>query len=311
MKGWRKACLRGRYRIDFVRVSFLIAVVIPLTAAAQPLEGDSFVRLVRDARGEPSALETATTSLVASSGPAKGVSVDLFAAVHVAEPSYYQHLNSEFKKYDAVLYELIAPEEKNLARRIKEQKSSVSVFQEAIKDLLQLEFQLDAVDYSAPNFVHADLSPEAFMKSMSDRGDSIWTLLGRVLMQGLLEDQKDPNPIEELKFVMALLNTEDANRCYKLRRYLAQNMSKMDELVAQLEGADGSTLIADRNAKAVQVFGAQLAAGKKKMAIFYGGAHMPDLVRRLEKQYGLKPVRTQWVRAWTLQPPQESAAAVQ
>ena len=34
----------------------------------------------------------------------------------------------------------------------------------------------------------------------------------------------------------------------------------------------------------------ELAAGKKKIAIFYGAGHMPDLQKRLHDDFAMKPV---------------------
>ena len=36
------------------------------------------------------------------------------------------------------------------------------------------------------------------------------------------------------------------------------------------------------------------------MAILYGGAHLPDLVRRLETDFGASYGGTQWITAWDL-----------
>jgi len=48
--------------------------------------------------------------------------------------------------------------------------------------------------------------------------------------------------------------------------------------------------------------------GKKKIAIFYGAAHMTDMSKRLEAM-GFSPVSTRWNLAWdlTIRPDQPSA----
>ena len=269
----------------------------PVSAKSAP---DKYIKISRDSSGSPLALETSVTSLVGS-GKSSGVHVDLYAAVHIAEKSYFEKLNKDFKQYDAVLFELIAPEMKNISAHLKSKESSVSMLQNAIKDLLGLQFQLEEVDYGAKNFVHADLSPDAFMDSFAARGESVWTLLARLMLQSLAEDQKS-DPVEEWKFILALMNSDDTNRIYKMRSYLALNMGKMDELVAKIEGEKGSPIIADRNSKAVAVLGEQMKLGKKKFAIFYGGAHMPDMSRRLNQAYGFNEKSSRWMVAWTLKP---------
>ena len=42
--------------------------------------------------------------------PEGNVEVDLVGAVHIGDVAYYEQLNEYFKKYDALLYELVAPQ---------------------------------------------------------------------------------------------------------------------------------------------------------------------------------------------------------
>ena len=37
------------------------------------------------------------------------------------------------------------------------------------------------IDYKKANFVHADMSPDEMAKSMKDRGESIWTIMLRMM----------------------------------------------------------------------------------------------------------------------------------
>jgi hypothetical protein len=66
-------------------------------------------------------------------------------------------------------------------------------------------------------------------------------------------------------------------------------------------------LIDDRNAACMKVFQQQLARGKKKIAIFYGAAHMPDFERRLIQDHGMKRQSVEWYNAWDLAPKQINA----
>jgi hypothetical protein len=67
-----------------------------------------------------------------------------------------------------------------------------------------------------------------------------------------------------------------------------------------LEGPGGSTLISGRNAIALKVLRKQIDDGKRKIAIFYGGGHMPDMDKHLRDDFGLVPVETRWLTAWDL-----------
>ena len=67
-------------------------------------------------------------------------------------------------------------------------------------------------------------------------------------------------------------------------------------------------LIADRNEEAIKELGRQVFVGHKKIAIFYGAAHMPDFEKRLAKDYGMKLKSQSWLDAWDLnRKPKKSA----
>ena len=128
---------------------------------------------MRTADDRPLALEAAIVHCVPADRSKTGPTVDLVAAVHVADKKYYDQLNREFAGYDVVLYELIAPEGTKIPKGGSGTGSIVSTVQNAIKDLLGLEFQLEQIDYTRGNMVHADMTPKQFVKSMQQRGESV------------------------------------------------------------------------------------------------------------------------------------------
>ncbi len=258
-----------------------------------------FVRIVKDKHGEPEAMETAIVHYVpAKAGDRPGLSVDLVGAVHVGEKPYYEKLNKAFEKYDALLYELVA--EKNVVPKPGEKaRSPISMIQTTMKDMLDLEFQLDGIDYSKKNFVHADMSPDEMMKSMKDRGESIWTIMIRMMAAGMAQ-QAGNNNGSELDLIMALF---DKNRAIQLKRYMADQMGEMDGVMVALAGPQGSTLITERNKAALKVLAEEIKGGKKKIAIFYGAGHLNDMEERLFSDFGLKRADEQWLEAWNLRLP--------
>ena len=74
----------------------------------------------------------------------------------------------------------------------------------------------------------------------------------------------------------------------------------MEEHDGQLRRRGGSVLITERNKKALKVLKKQMAAGKKRIGIFYGAGHLDDMDKRLRKDFGLKPVAITWLTAWDL-----------
>jgi hypothetical protein len=98
-------------------------------------------------------------------------------------------------------------------------------------------------------------------------------------------------------------------RQVKLRRIMAEQFTDMEVLTAAFGGEQGSTLITDRNAAAVDVLRKEIGKGRRRIAIFYGAAHMDDFDRRLRADFGLQPRETVWLEAWDLREPAAAPAA--
>jgi len=105
--------------------------------------------------------------------------------------------------------------------------------------------------------------------------------------------------------MFGLLFGSAPDRQIRLRRLMAEQFSEMDVLTAAFGGEEGSTLITDRNAAALAVLRQRIAAGDRRVAIFYGAAHMDDFDRRLREDFGLEPQprETVWLEAWDLREP--------
>lgn len=266
-------------------------------AAKAKVAPQSLMRLERDADGEPVALETPVIHL-ASKDPARAdLKVDLIGAVHVGEKSYYAGLNRRFKKYDAVLYELVSQDDVRPQPGARS-GNPISTLQVGMKNILGLEFQLDGIDYQAKNFVHADMSPEQFAASMKDRNESIWTMMAQMMGAGLAA-QSGRNA-SDTDLIFALF---DKNRSIQLKRYMAGQMEDMEGAMRVLDGPQGSAIITERNKAAIKVLGDEIVQGKKHLAIFYGAGHLLDMERRIHEDFGLQRTGIEWLEAWNLRLP--------
>ncbi len=260
-----------------------------------------FLRLVRDDDGSPLSLEAAVVHYVPADRDRKSPTVDLISAVHVAEKSYYDQLNRLFAEYDAVLYELVAPEGTRIPKGEYEPGGNpVSLMQGGMTALLELEFQLRGIDYTRENLVHADMSPEQFAESMRQRGESMFQVFFRMLGYAMARQADDPAGTGDFRLLMALF---DKNRALAVKRILAEQFEDLEGSLNAIEGPDGSTLISERNKIALGVLRKETRAGKRKLAIFYGAGHMSDFEERLRDDFGLVPAGTRWLVAWDLKPP--------
>ncbi|MGQ9562428.1 MAG: hypothetical protein ACUVQG_00750 [Thermogutta sp.] len=235
----------------------------------------------------------------------KDLRVDLVGVIHIADRSYYEELNRVLKKYDVVLYELVAPEG---TRVIPGQRPAhpVTAIQQFLTRTLGLSYQLDVIDYHGRNFVHADLSPEQFYQSMQERGESTWAMFLRAFGYEWARSMTQQKSTNDADLFRALWSK---NRQLELKRLFAKEMSEdVEGQIRALEGPQGSTLIAGRNERVLQVLEDQAKKGAKTIAIFYGAGHMPHFHDRL-KQLGFVVEKTRWLNAWDLRASSVSAAS--
>ena len=259
-----------------------------------------FLRLTEDKAGRPLALEVAIVRFTKAS-PAgiagAAIVVDLISAVHIGEPEYYDSLNDEFENYDVVLFEMVAPKDAEISKRAENKnRHPVAAVQNMMTEILELEYQLDGVDYSSKNFVHADMTPKQFQKSMKDRGESFFGMFLRAMGYAMTQPTGNSNS-NDTQLLAALF---DKNRALALKRVMARQFQDMGGVLAVLDGPNGSTLITERNRVALDVLKARLADGNKKVAIFYGAGHLPDMARRLKDEFQMERKNTRWLTAWDL-----------
>ncbi|MBO13817.1 MAG: hypothetical protein CMJ68_24085 [Planctomycetaceae bacterium] len=271
-----------------------------------------FIRIVRDEKtGEPLRMETATVRYVKRAGKVAGkrrkqlVTVDMIGAVHVGERAYYDALNKQFEQYDALLYELVADKGVRPPKGAKAASNNPAGFlQNAMKSTLKLDHQLELIDYSKKNFVHADLSPDEMAAAMKKRGDNALTItlgvLADMIRQQRVADAKARKKgargqAEEVDIVTMLL---DPNGPVKMKRMMAEQMADLGPGTGVGKTLD-QLLIQDRNAAAMRVLQEQLKKGKRRLGVFYGAAHLPDFHRRMVA-IGFRPKTVTWTSAWDL-----------
>ncbi len=269
--------------------------------AEEPPAGDAkpdgFVRLDRTSDGQPVALETSIVSYGPKAPGEAAIQVDLIGAIHVGDKAYYEQLNTAFEKYDVVLYELVARKDE-VPQPGRRSAHPISALQLGMKSMLELEFQLDCIDYGADNLIHADFTPAEFSKSMSDRGESITQLFLRMMGQSIAAQSKDPSGSGDFRMLFAFLSKD---RTMRLKHIMAEQLSDLSVASSVLDGPDGSTILTERNKRAMAVLKQAIKDGHKSIGIFYGAAHLPDMEERLEAEFNLVRTNHRWITAWSLQ----------
>jgi hypothetical protein len=218
-----------------------------------------------------------------------GVSVTLYSAIHIGDKDYYKALNKKMAECDSLCYELVAPP------GTTPERGKGSMMGAMAKLMLELDHQTERIDYKRPNFVHADLSFEQMKEVMAKRGETPLILGLRVIADSLQQKNlAEKNPIPAIAHGIEL---SGASTPLELKRAFSKILVKqVDEgTVASLK----VVLIGDRNTRAMEVFEEQVKAGKKKIGIFYGAAHMSDFDSRL-RALGYKRTGSEWLTAWDL-----------
>lgn len=271
-------------------------------AESRKTPAGKFIRVQRDLQGRPTKLETAIVRYAPATA-AGGVVVDLVGAVHVGDRSYYRELNDKLAEYDVVLYELVAPPGTRIPKGGRRNLDNpIALVQQLMKFVLDLQSQTEQIDYTRKNFVHADLSPEQMAKAIRDRGDDGLTLFLSITadllrQQNLQQQHAAPAGSREDIDLSSLLEPEGA---VKLKRIMAEQMERLGTPGMGLGPTLNTILIADRNQACLKVLQKELAKGRKKIAIFYGAAHLPDFDKRLREDFGLARRGEEWLTAWDI-----------
>lgn len=268
----------------------LVALTLPAIAKEMPAAEKNATDFIRVERTEKQVL----LQPAAATYEKEGVTVTLLGAVHIADKAYYTDLNTRFKTYDRILFEMIggdklAEAQKQEAEGKKIETSILANTYKMVSSFLKLADQKTEIDYSAKNFVHADLTMAEFKKLQEDRGESILGFALEAAKNG--NAANDPSTFS----LMTALLTGNSN---KAKLLLIDSLAGGDEAMAGL--VNPSVIITDRNTKALEVLDAQIKVGHKNLGIFYGAAHFPDMEKSL-LQKGYKKTKQEWLTAWSVE----------
>jgi hypothetical protein len=239
-----------------------------------------------------------------------GQRVDLIGVVHIADDAYYQALNQRFDRYDAVLFELVGnpklltetPPQVLKQQYEQDQANAVnlSALQRAVGKYLNLTFQLGEIDYTKKNMVHADASAAEFAKMQQERGETMLTLFLRAMSAQFSADPKAP-AVDELNtfdLIRILLSPDSAT---EFKKALAKVFDQSESVMELMEGSGGSAVLSGRNELVMRKLQEMLADPRqRRVAVFYGGGHMPGIQAQLTGKLNAKVTGEEWLAAWTM-----------
>ncbi|CAI7810450.1 unnamed protein product [Closterium sp. NIES-53] len=283
-----------------------------------------FLRLHEDAASQRVELQTAVLSY---RRPARWwnalrppVQVDLVSVVHIADQDYYDALQAELSTYDRVLYEMVADKQRASAAAsatsrpaggdadgedAQRRDSRWRRFEERGESMLS--FAREVALRSTKAIVRATAARPLAPNLGPLRRALLWAarfvpmpLVGLLVIEGVCAPEGPGSSalVKGAEF-QALLNLDLSSA---LKVVLARQIT-----LDTLDGAAGvmasSVIIGERNRACMQEVHEALKAGSRRIAVFYGSGHLPDMHLRLTTELGLEPSDLSWRTAWSIPTP--------
>ncbi|CAI5509855.1 unnamed protein product, partial [Closterium sp. Naga37s-1] len=232
------------------------------------------------------------------------------------------------------------PPKRNPKRR---RRGVVGAIQSLMARMLRLSFQLDHVDYRRSNFYHADLDLATFLQLQEERGESMLSFAREVALRStkaivrataarplapnlgplrrmlLWAARFVPMPLVGLLVIEGVCAPEGPGSSALVKGAEFQALLNLDLSSAlkvvlarqitldTLDGAAGvmasSVIIGERNRACMEEVHEALKAGSRRIAVFYGSGHLPDMHLRLTTELGLEPSDLSWRTAWSIPTP--------
>ena len=276
----------------------------PAPAGAATAAVPDYVRITADRKSNRLEVSIATFTLP------DGRTVDLFGVVHLADAPYYKDVNQRLGTYDAVLFELVGDPaalqqpDSAPAHQPPPRPHPLRGLQQGVGNVFKLAFQLEKIDYTRPNFVHADASAEEFAQMQADRGESMMKLLLKSF-----ELSNDPalkakiGGIDQLGLADLVMLFYSQKTMQRVKLSFAKLLAESEQIMEGGLLEKDNAIIAGRNDVALKKLNEVLAdPAKKRVAIFYGAGHMPSMEQALHHRLQAARTSETWLPAWTMPP---------
>lgn len=278
-----------------------VALMMPVVAlgagsATAPATQPAAAKFLRF--NDEAGAERLETSIVSYKNTA-GQTVDLIGAVHIADHPYYEKLNTLFTRYDALLYEMVKPKGSVMPKPGIARAGGggfIGGMQRGMKDVLDLSYQLDEIDYTKDNFVHADMDWETFSKLQDERGEGFF----RMFLRSALSESAKSGGKPQLGLGDLLLAMKSPDKSKQLKLLVGRQFADAEALTAALEGPNGSVILTERNKAAFAVLKDHIDKGDKKIGVFYGAAHLKGMEQLLIPMGFIQVGEPVWLKAWEI-----------
>lgn len=280
-------------------LSAFASTLLLVACGVAPVEPPSVSKLPRvigehsQARGYARIIQTAPDSFTTQTGSrlfrkTGAPDIDLVGAIHIAQADYYQRLQQRLDQSDLVLFEGVTARKSDGTPTGGENKGAYK----RLADSLGLVVQNSGIDYGRKSFRRCDFSLEEMV-----------ALLDREIAQGgakgtaAADAKKEFVGIKSMlggeslltNLVIGLVSTSPLLREHVLLMTVSSGLGNSEE--KQLSPRLKQLILQDRNQHVAGELRKLLSSGRthRRISIFFGAAHLPDLERRL-RTMGYSPV---------------------
>ena len=178
--------------------------------------------------------------------------------------------------------------------------SLIGLIQKAMAGFLNIGFQLDEIDYTQSNFLHADLTPSQLDELMASKNENFFTMFLNLSMAQMAQQSasaEDRLSSFNMLSLLSAMNSENQNAALKF--LFGQELGRSGGVIVGEELEQQLTLLGDRNKAALRVLGNALQNPDfRRVSIFYGAAHMPGIEREISSTMGFTRTGLRWKPAW-------------
>ncbi len=248
---------------------------------------DAFLRATRDESLGTGSLDVAVAAYAVPDSERR---VYLVGAVHIAHAACFAELQSILDATDLVLWEGVGGSEQP-SKEALERFDILFRTQILLKNMLNLEFQLEQVDYRRSFWRNSDMTATELQRILDER--DLELIPNEKLFKavfGTLFEFVDPERIGR---------SERVGRPY--RATIAPMMADTEKLFAQAGSVAIKEVLIEMRNDVVMADVERILAEEdvERISVFYGAAHLPDMDVHLREELGLRYVGTHWVPAWT------------
>jgi len=311
MPRWPVRCHHTACAVTSVGLLLLLGsgcATVPDRAAELSQTPSGYLRKSERADGAV-ALETGLCALAPERG--RGPVVWLVGAAHLGTTNYYGELQRFLDAQSLVLFEGVGATNRQFQLR---QDHGYSL-QESLAKALGLKFQLDAIDYSRPNFRNSDLSLpqlEGLFAGATNEGTASTPNVGRPEFDQLVGLMQGTGLLGGIaRFGVGFIAASPKLQA-TVKLAMIEVTSQAEGDLLQMAGLpDGfqrllRVLIDERNKVVVDDLQAALRQRPRprSIAVLYGAGHMNDLDQRLRRALHYRRTETRWLPAFTVNPRQ-------